>query len=503
MRIDRYLQFLIMGRLGSFWGRSVAKESQDQARTIASLAANSKGLAELGKPLSTVTRERRTLSFRRVVPFMDGNFVCVGESFPANNKDSITLTDGRTLQVTKVISRPGGVNSRITSGCDGRLLGEGLEEQMISSADYEASADVSSLFLLPIPKNVYPVLIETTDPARILVSGIDFEVGDGYVVMRESPSALLPSGGFVSSVAIEELPMPYDFLTQVNGATSGSKFVTAYCKGSWSASSFEKAAAQACGLFVVEEVDTLLSSLVLPSGSRRYVFLNAGTVDIDYPHSHLTPGTDYPAGFIVGADFRVVTGSEPGWLRRAAGVSTLLISDAVSLKGIYLPSASVSGYYVETGAGGKPHARLQLIGSEADLRVLWAKQLHHERETGLFLSDVIDMTPSRPRVTVDFHAMLEGFYGNRLLLIKHGLLGADLEYLRRLKEFVSREKPAGAVVLIEDLAPAGIPAPGTFEPTDPLGGEIINYGDSHYESDAMSYLGRGMSYGGSTLTMNP
>ncbi len=490
-RVDRHLQYSVMGLLGSFWSRVATEDTRSQARALATLAANVPELRRLDVPMQKLSSTRSAMVERVRVPFLDGEFVYVGEDMARAWRQTLGLDDETTLVAVRRDLGTEIPRSHIIHGADGRPLGFGLGHLLTVEEGVGGLGSLDSLYILPIPSDLTPIIIATKFQDRVLLQGIDFETGPGYLVMRESPGELFFAGGFTVLAGMLELRLPYDFTMQVNGPAFGHTFIAAYQKGSVSQGSFEKAAAQACGLLVLEADDTLLMATRLTAEITRYIFQNLGVVDIDYPHAALEPGRDYGKGFLVGNGFRVMSGQTSGWLRRAVGDRTVSVEGVTSVPNLYLPPGMALAYYAEEGDA--PHARVHLQGNELSLVAYWALQRQHERLTGLYLADTIGMTAERPRVTVDMHALIETFYGKRLLLVLPELDGAPASYKKRLSEFVLREKPVGSAVLIAE-EPTDIPDAGTFEPDGPISGFVvydpiteIPYGALDYDGFLLAY----------------
>ena len=100
-RVDHHLQYSIMGRLGSFWSRAASPATKEQARTIATLAANAPDLIRLGVPVSKMSSERRAVAHRIRVPFLDGDFVFVGPDLSDVWRSTLGLADGTYLKVVR------------------------------------------------------------------------------------------------------------------------------------------------------------------------------------------------------------------------------------------------------------------------------------------------------------------------------------------------------------------------------------------------------------------
>jgi hypothetical protein len=132
------------------------------------------------------------------------------------------------------------------------------------------------------------------------------------------------------------------------------------------------------------------------------------------------------------------------------------------------------------------------------LEAFWHKQRSHEKLTGNYLSDHIGMSTNNQRISMDMHALLENFYGMRLLLLSVESDGMPASFMQRLTTFVSRECPLGVVVLYT-VDPGDIPAAGSYEPAGALQ-DANFYGDEQITpSGALVYGESLLSYAGEIL----
>lgn len=479
-RVDQHLQHSVMGMLGSFWGRIVTERTKGEVRAVATLAANAPNLRRLDLPMQQLINERSALVEHVRVPFLDGDFTVVGPDLTNVWRSSLQLADGSALKIVRrdlTLTVP---KSQILLGSDGRPLGAKNGFLLTVLAAEEGLTGSEVLYVLPLPDGLTPIVIATRSADRVLVQGIDFETGPNYLILRESPADLFHAGGFTVLTGLRESSAPYDFIRQVNGHTYGTSFVAAYCKGAGSAASFERAAAQACGLLVLEADDTLIASQLAAPGVRRYVFQNAGAYDVTYPHSPLVAGLDYAKGYIVSNGFRLISGNSEGWLRRALGARAVSLDGVTTVRGMYLMPELVTAYCVEYGPApdSHPHARVQFRASDAALLGYWNIQRNHELATGQFLSSEIDLQATAPKVAFDMHQLLENFYNSRLLLLLPEFTGFPESFGNRLAEFVAREKPSSALVLTAQEPPADIGPVGAYEPAEALEGLHVYGGAS-------------------------
>jgi hypothetical protein len=110
------------------------------------------------------------------------------------------------------------------------------------------------------------------------------------------------------------------------------------------------------------------------------------------------------------------------------------------------------------------------------------------------------MTAARPRVSFDMHRLLENFYQSRLLLLLPEFSGFPASFTDRLLEFVAREKPMGAIVLVASEPEGDVPAAGSIEPAYALSG-MYDYSAVPYEaaSGGLDYGSRLLSHEESVL----
>lgn len=444
-RVDLFLNHSTMGLLGSFWSRVVDEKTKTKAREVSRLSTAVPSLRGLEKHASKLLSRTHASVSEVVVPYLDGEYVHIGQDFAKKWRTEFQLPDGQHFQITRqVVGTP---SSSLVVSATGRPLGVGIDNLLVVKTPREITASLVSLYVLPLPTGLTPTVIATREEGRWLIHGIDFEAGDGYLILRESPSDLFHAGSFTVTHGKQRVGNPYNFTMQVSDEARGHDFVAAYYRGASSVTSFERAAAQAAGLVVLPAADTLKAVHVVADGVTRYVFAAAGVVDVDYPHIPLAVGGSYPRGSIISDGFRIVGGNGAGWLRAAAGTQSVRMDGACAVSGLLLSPADVNVTYAHVGESGKPHARVGLQGSVSTLALFHEAQRQHELTHGVYLSDQIGLTVSNPTVTINYHALLETFFGNRLLLVVPSVGRPNSDYLRRLEDFVQREKPLGSVVV--------------------------------------------------------
>ncbi len=438
---DYQLRYAALGMTGSFWARQITPEAREQARVVTSLMANSGGLQRMDEPINQLLSQRRVLVENLVVPYLEGDVAFVGPDLFDYFRGVLGLEEGATIRLAKLTDRtivdpgPGTPNGLFVA----------------SVGDESDFPGTEPLHLVPMPEGLVPLVIGTRVKDVVLVSGIDFEAREGFIVMREAPGRLFTAGGIVVLTGSKELPAPYNYTNHVDGRPYGNRFTSFYQRTSQSKTSFECAAAEAAGMLVLPVTDTVVLADAIDGGTR-YVFAILGVIDILYPHAPLTPGASYQAGHIVTDRFAIMArdGADYGWVSRATADSGSYSLDGVlPTKGLTLPVGQVYADWTEQ-TGGKPHLRLHLTGSGGALDAFWLAQKEHELRTGNYLSDALGVTTEDAARFVDFASLLASYYGDMLLVVRLGMDYADPAYKDRLLRFLQREKPIGSVMLISD-----------------------------------------------------
>lgn len=426
-RVDHQLRYAVMGMLGSLWSRSVTSRTKDEARAVVTLAANAGGLQRLETPVRKLTAARRAVVEDVWVGYLEGEFAYSGPDVDNFWRADVVVDGGPAVTIARFAATYDGTSPR---------------------------------YAVAIPAGLSPVVIATRERDRVLVNGIDFESRPGAIVLRESPGDVFAAGGFTVLHGYQDLPLPYNYPMRLNGSPYGHSFVASYYRGGSSVTAFAQAAAQACGLLVIEQDDTLVHLHHLAEGVVRYVFAVSGPLEVTYPHALLEVGRDYPRGHIVSDGFSLARATTTGWLKRAVGADTFSLDGVLPVKGLSLPPSTIPADYVLVSDDDRPHARLHFAGSDTALADLWETQRQHELRTGNFLADTLLFSAGQTYRQVDFHTLLEVYYGPRLLLLRPQLEQAPTDFQTRLLEFVTREKPLGAVILIQAPhadTPAGPP----------------------------------------------
>lgn len=439
MRSDYQLKFGMLGRLGSLWSRHADADTKQKARAVVDASAGAPHLLRTDVPAAWVTDQGRVLVHDAFMPFVDGEFAVIGRRFDDyehSGSDSYGW----------VVKRPAEPWATTDTALPTRLATITMDFQQQAAVSEMLRQYAGDWYLIPVPSDISPVVIERRDSQDVLISGIDFFAFDGYIATRLPPSEALPSGTVRIPLAYRKLPVSNSYVLASPVNRRSSRFLNEYFKKSQALSTFRKAAAEYCGLFVFQTPDFVLSATQTALG-KTYMLAHAGPVTIEYPHVDLQPGTFYPDGFVVAGYFEFWSAATS--TRTLAQVldntGTAVVLDGVlPVKGLSWSPWSELTVDAPDSTGGVPHLQLNFEGEDAALAQLHRLQKAHELQTGNFLSTALGLVSGFP-TSIDFTSVLSNYYGDALIVVLfYG--GTDLMN-RRLQEFLKEHKPASCVVL--------------------------------------------------------
>lgn len=446
-RADYRLRHGVFGMLGSFWNRQLDAASKDQARTLSVVSSSAERLQRLDSVVNYLSSSRRVTVEDATFKFVDGDFCYVGQDFLAYVRTELDAPDGSSFTFSR--RDVANIGSSDSTQPRPNVLAALSAEFVATAADAEFSP-VSDVFLLPIPRHLTPVLIASRLPGVTLVGGVDFTAYDGYIAMRDNPAEVLTPGYVSMPLAILNLSAPNSYTLRADGQRYGNTFLANYDARAQSPRAFKQAAAEYAGLWVIEEDDSVLAKKNL-GDALVYVMAQAGVVVVDYDHDELLIGEDCRRGRIVAKRFEIEDRTSTRYhqmlLDTIGGLDAPVLLDGVmAVKGLsFSHGEDVMVDSVEAGAGGVYHARLHLDGDTAALQSFWAMQRDQEKLTGVYLSDLIGLNDSTPVKHIDFHTLLEAYYGDKLLLVVVDEQSPAIQ--KRLMEFLYQSKPVGCVLL--------------------------------------------------------
>lgn len=445
MKADYQLRHQLYGRQGSLWEYQVDDATRTRFRRVVKEAGNAPTLADLDQmaagALNSDDVEAEDTFFR----FSDGNFAVVGQLQRDYTFRTGTLDDGTRLHV----AYRGGAASTSSSAVPTQIaLITNDFLRSIDAADGTFSTD-RDWYLIPIPFNLTPLVIEGRDEDVFLVNGVDFTARHGYIAMTDDPSRVLPQGLVRVSSAKVKVSSPNSFVLSAPTDRRGNRYLAEYAYKTQSLSAFKKAAAEYAGLFVAQEPDVVLDARETAEGVWVYSLANAGAVEIGYEHDHLSLRQELPPGFIVSGKFDVVTSryNEGVNLKQLAASNWdkgIRLDGILPVNGLTWDGQSQVAVDSVADTGGTPHLRLHFDGDSAVLERFWEFQRLHEQETGVFLYDELGATTTS--FTIDFWDILETFFGTQLCLV---LMADHSPVINvRMWQFLTEHRPQSCNLLL-------------------------------------------------------
>lgn len=500
-KADYQLEHQLFGRQGSMWERQVDDETRTQVRAIVKAAGSSSVLTQLDAVATGAVGGGDTLIQDGYFDFSDGDFAVVGQNLQ-DYDHALGTTDAGTPYYVAFRGTSTAYDSDPIPTDLARVTNEFLH--YINTDPYQLATD-RDWYLVPVPDNLTPIVIQGRGEDEFLVSGIDFIARRGYIALTDSPAEVLPSGLVRVPSAYLEVFSPNSFVLS-SPVSQSNKWAAEYAYKTQSLEAFKRAAAEYAGLYVFDEPDVILGIVTVDPETTVYLAASAGPIVIGYKHQALDHYQKVEPGYIISDGFEVVASryGETANLKETAAAGW---TDPVSMDGI-LPVNGLS-WQVNTTVtvdseandptSGTPHLRLNFDGDAVVQRRWWEFCRLHEQETQVFLYDAL--SPSSVPFELDLWDFLETYYGIQLVLVLAEDHNPTID--SRLRRFVDEFHPASCTIIasLKTVLPAG----GALEDDDghPIvgeDGEYIGAEDSLSERVGITVYGNVLSHTSLPLT---
>lgn len=452
MNADYQLRHATVSRHGSFWALQTDANTKDMLRELSRAASLPSRLQHIDAGAAYALDAQRMLKEDVVIDFMDGQFAVSGADLSAFTP--VEVAPGSYVMV-RSNTATGDTSSGVLPHSLSTITPEELDNLTVDVPELTAPG---IWFLIPKPPTINPIVLATKKPGVNLSYGIDFFTSANFIITQLPPAEYFDNGGILATVAEVSFESFDSFVSDSPRSKKGRKWVTTFARRAQSVELFRRAAAEFCGLLVLQDDDVLLNAVKLPDDTVIYAFASAGVVHVDYAHTPLELGTAYPAGYVVCDRFEMRS-------RVTHGQNFLTSSGyPVSLRGVFgidvqLPADGiVAASYEYVDANDSPHVKLHYGGGADKLALLWANQMAQEKRTGQMFSDAVGWTtstfsnPATFPPTIDMSVRIRNFYRNRLqLLVVEGLPDA---YRFELHRFMAQHSPVGTIVLLADSGAA-------------------------------------------------
>jgi hypothetical protein len=450
MRADYELRHKLFGQQGSLWERQVDPETRQRIRTIVIESGHSSLLSRLDQTAAGTLNEERVLTEDVFFRFADGEFAVIGNQQRDYRHQRVVLDDGSQVYV----GYHSGTGSYSADPLPTQLadLTQAFLRKLAKDQDMFLADQSRDWYLVPVPVEIMPVVIQGKRAGEYLVQGVDFLAFEGYIAMIDLPTSVLPLG-LVKVCSAQIRPASSNtFVLSAPDHLTRNKWVAEYTYKTQSLEACRRAAAEYAGLYVFQSADVVLAAHdVAGSINVIYIMAAAGAITITYPHVRMWPTKTVEPGDIVCQRFDLVTTlyastedlrkqAFEGWLAPIVMDGILPVKNLTWDGGATL-ALTDGGTDLETG---KTHARLMFDGETADLERFWAFSALHERATGVFLHETL-LEPGLPD-TVDFWDLLHTFYGSQLVLVLIADHGPAIN--SRLYRFLFEQHPKSTNLLM-------------------------------------------------------
>lgn len=456
-------RYLVFGKIGSFWSEKLKGQSRQFAKALLSFSKITSATDELIQSMRNLSNNSNALMGNVVVSFTPRDVAVLG---PDLQKRIITVYSPEASKSLAFSSRypaelpPVSLPSNTTlSEAAKECLRLGSNNYIslnINTAEIDPDLNVlteqdvlSNKYLVPIPDDLTIIQIKTHD--KTLLCGIDFEQSQGVLILNQQPSSLFPNHKIFAVSAIKRITNILNYSLAVEPVHGDLSRIAAYYRYTQSAKTFELAVARACDFFVFEHDSLLLRA----SGNfyKRIYEFDTGTVAIDYPHDKLTVGATYKAGTVLGNIVEVITQnnlSETEWYTQVQWTQGLDMSFLGPYKNLVMPSGFISAHRPV----GSPHVQLSVTGDSWEKTHYWEQCALGESVTGEYLKDLdeLDNISEGETKQVNGIALLFKYVlkEKAWVLKTRGIDFWSLELKNKFNQFVTREKPFGAVLLRQD-----------------------------------------------------
>lgn len=217
-------------------------------------------------------------------------------------------------------------------------------------------------YILKVPDT--QLITSIRQNGKVLVRNRDFSSRYGEVVLASDPRAVFPQQSVMCRSLVEKRPNVLCYPLGIQPVYGDVGEVVKYYRSNQSVKQFHKAAAQAGGMAVVREDDTIAAV-----GPDMCVTANGIRYDLPYPHAVQNIGDRLVKGDIIGGEhFQVIGPDEP----LPDSVESLKPGYALPVPGLEIPNSEVvlardgkfMPDYVPQGPADKYKAWLEDTGSE-------------------------------------------------------------------------------------------------------------------------------------------
>lgn len=443
-----------ISRVGDFWYQNASPAMKAQVIKLTTLGAQSRVASQMQEAADRLAGNCTVTEENLFYTFSDGDVWQFGYNLQARVADIVGTPSGAFVTIRRPLAFEFFSDAVTALDVDDHIL---TDEQVvgmplaISSPDLQPviTLDQAALtpgFVLLIPQGWTPRSI-VADGGTLMLLGVHYEAGPGYLKFDKSPLELFPRRQFLCRAASRVKPHIFSYTWQVDDLFTDGRYVVNYYRHKQSIPALELAAAEAAGLVIADISGVILEVHPYANHSTRYI-LASGKIDVPYAHTQLNVGDVIQAGTVLGGVFRLRSAADgPGWYSAVTWGSGLSMDALCPVQGITFPNTSVTVTGASQDAGGI-HIQMPLIGTSAAQTAFWNYVHQCETRTGIYWNSAIGLPNLSATASINpLQFIFQARLASRAFTVELNQTNVGADCTSKLLRFIQREKPLGSIQL--------------------------------------------------------
>lgn len=433
-------------RAGDFYTKVLTDTDRKTCRAIVDTSYQTRMFRQLDNLEPSILSAGYFEDNYRVIRFTDRDVLYYGtrEALQTQHVGDVgadgTSTDSRKETITIPAHTALKDDTDPTGGTDSPLYPAGLlavhhKPLLVPSPDDTVTlpADFRIIYGLRVPKDLLITAIQKED-GEMLYANSDYEASFGVLHFYVNPIQLFPRMRFMAFAYTERRRNLYCYPLGVDVYGPVDR-IDHYYKKAQSVTSLYKASAQAAGFPVIRRRCTILSVSPLHSGAAYYT--TDGRYDADFPHTHLTPGTELEEGTVVAGDqlYQLIGPDDP----LPVSIKEISLDYAIPVKGLFAPNAEIQ---LKDGEG---NYYPQFTGDEEALA------RYHKFLEYWYPEGGAELLAEVPESANGLDFFLHTLCANRFIICRVNRQQMTTAMYLRLMAFLRQELPLGSVLTVADL----------------------------------------------------